>query len=772
MVAKNENHIKYIITEKGFNAVPLKRFERDSQGYKKVEFFGSYAQYRTQRCDLSAFETSFEGLFIVCGQISNLTILDIDSQEAKNLIEKELGCPISELSNYIVKTTKGFQLFFKYIPDLKSKISLRDKLDLLSEGRITFADPTNPGYEIYKDVGEIGEMPQALRDYISKDVTTKQLQILEKEVRNYYANPLCKVLESWLESMTKPSRRLISTIQSRLLDGVNYYEANKEGSRHTLALHVAGIIASDPTCSEDLFYTFCEKFIPFVIQPDEPVEDFTDYAYRHSFDYDEAWESKTEDPYKVEDINKLLSMYSCVAWFEYEKNKYCIFNEQFETFHYFTSADFKVEVARITQRDAVKFPLAKIQGITKAYDPNIPFGLFKNEKGERCFNFFKPSPWMDYFDSKPQSNGKIPSFINAVLKNVFPVEEHRDLFLHNLAFFLKYKRPSQTAIISLGPTQGVGKGILYDKIMGVLFNGYHLKWESRALQSNFNGELENKLFIHCNEMNESKGRYITSSVVNVLKNIIAEPSLSINGKGKEFKNIPNHTFICMSSNEVHPFDIDIDDNRRFNFFPTNTKPLTEVYPKMLEEDFNLQFVIEQEMREFVAYLSHIELSPKKYMRVIKTEIFDRIHEESKPFSQKVAEAIINKDVETLEELLSPEAFEMWRINVLEKNLSYIKASEIKKHFDRYTGSLRTALQHKGIKIGRAYIKAEKGYRAVWFWNPQGTEVEELIKPINQVENINQVQQTKQTKQVKIVHTNIIDQKMREYSHLNDEDDTT
>lgn len=745
MIFKNLTHIANIITNKGFNAVPLKRFERDEQGNKRVEFFGSYSQYRTERCDISHFERPFEGLFIVCGQISNLTILDIDSEEAKNLVEKELGKPISELSNYIVKTTKGYQLFFTYETNLKSKIALRDKLDLLSEGRITFADPTNPGYEIYKDEGEILPIPAELREYITKDKASYQLQIAEKEIRNYYKNPLCKILEQWLESRTKPSKRLISTIQSRLLDGVNYYEAHKEGSRHILSMRVAGIVAADPTCDDEIFDTFCRSFIPFVIQPEEPVEDFIDYAYKHSFDYDEQWQAKTENPDKVDDVNALLAMYGCIAWFEYDVNKYCIFNEQFETFHHLSASDFKVEVARVTGRDAVKFSLARIQGITKVYDPTIPFGIFKNEKGERCFNYFKPSLWMDYFDSKPQAPGKIPPFINAVLNNVFPVAEHKDLFLHNLAFFLKYKMPCQTAIISLGATQGVGKGILYDKIMGALFNGYHLKWEPRAIQSNFNGELENKLFVHCNEMSEHKSRYSPVSVVNVLKNIIAESTLTINGKGKEFKNVNNYTFVCMSSNEVHPFDIDVGDNRRFNFFPTSDKPLTEVYPKMLEEGFNLSFVIEQEMRDFVAYLAHIPLSPKKYMRVIKTEIFERIYEESKPFAIKVAEAIIAKDEDVLEELLSPEAFEMWRINVMEKNLSYVRASEMKKHFERSTNAIRAALQHRGVKVGKAYIKAEKGYRAVWFWNPTGELVEQLVKPIEISEQVTQSKFTQQNR---------------------------
>lgn len=763
----NKHTIISNLLSKGFNVVPLKHFSRDEQGDKKVEFFGSYAQYRVERCDILNFQTPYEGAFIICGQISNLTILDIDSEEAKNLIEKELGKPITELSNYIVKTTKGYQLFFKYINDLKSKIALRDKLDLLSEGRITFAVPLNPGYEVLKDESEIGDMPQELREYITKDKASYQLQLAEKEVRNYYKNPLCKILEQWLESRTKPSRRLIATIQTRLLDGVSYYEACKEGGRHNLSLRVAGIVASDPTCNEDLYDEFCRAFIPFVIQPDEDVDTFIDYAYKRSFDFDEQWEAKTENPDSIEDVNELLAMYGCIAWFEYDINKYCIFNERFETFHHLSASDFKVEVARVTKRDNVKFSLARIQGITKAYDPTIPFGIFKNEKGERCFNYFKPSIWMDYFDSKPQSNGRIPEFINAVLKNVFPEKEHRDLFLHNLAFFLKYKMPCQTAIISVGPTQGVGKGILYDKIMGVLFNGYHLKWEPRALQSNFNGELEGKLFVHCNEMNEMKSKYTNTSVVNVLKNIIAEPSLSINGKGKEFKNINNHTFVCMSSNEAHPFDIDIGDNRRFNFFPTNDKPLVEMYPKMLEEGFNLNFVIEQEMRDFIAYLANIPLEPKKYLRVIKTEIFDRIHEDSKPFEQKVAEAIVSRDSDVLEELLSPETFELWKINVLDKNLSYVKAADIKKHFGYSTNKIRTALQHKGIKVGKAYIKAEKCYKAVWFWNPQGSEVEELVKG----ETSKQAETPKQVEQPKQVELPLLEQRLRDLSQEK-EDDTS
>lgn len=719
------NHLKELHSKYNFNILPLKMFKRLADGSKELDFGRlPYAQYHEEKYDFSLFDEANppNAIFIITGKTSELTIVDIDSREAAKELETALSANLEDLCDYIVKTQKGYQLFFKYQPNLESRIRQLKGIDILNDRRLTFADPYNESYSYIKR-GELAVIPQKLLDYLlgSNEKQFNVVNLKEKQVKDYYKAPLCILLNRWLtlKGGEEVPTLMREEIQHRLLGGVSYFEACKEGMRHNLSIKLAGICAADPTVDEALFFKFCEKFIHEVIRPDEDVRIMLDYAYRRSFEHDTLWEEKFADSNK--NINDRLGMEGWSLLFDVAEDKYLLYGIHTDEKLYFNSRTAKIAVAQILGCKAKEVDLEGFKLLRdKQFNPQLSetFTIKEDSLGGCTLNAFREPYYIGLFKSL-EPKPEMPSFIGRVIKNVIPDEEQRALFLHNLAFHLTYKEPCQTAIISIGESQGTGKGVLFDHILKEIYKPYHLKWSSLALGSNFNGELKNKLFIHCNEMYEPGGKYNHKAFVNALKNLVAESELTINAKGKQVENVRNFAFVVASTNERHPFDLDEVDNRRFNFFPTSQTPLIEVCPELTDVEFNMLKKIKDELPDFLAYLRTIKLDRGLYCKVIKTKEYFRILEESRPEGVKVADAILNRDMAILEDKMSPEFLDKYEKLVIENNLAYVKIKDLKELLGRDYAYYAKALKSKGVVFEYKYLKSERMRSRVCVWNPQG-----------------------------------------------------
>lgn len=721
-----------------FRVIPIREFKRDEQGRKSFKFDFDWSKYRDKECEDPLFENA-QGLAILTGKVSNLTIVDLDSVGVINSLEKHCGESIETLCNFRVKTAKGVQLFYSYT-DVRKKGNIQ-KLDLLNDGRLTFATAKTPGYEVVSE-GPLMPMPPCVKEFLSKNENSTLF--VETEIKDFYISPLIMLLQRWQDSKKKVSLPLAKEISTRLLDKIPFYEASQEGGRHNLATHVCGICAADPTISERNYFSLVADFISEVIKPDEDLDPILDYAYKKSFTYDSFWEQKHAE--KSDFVSKLKAM-GWDTWYNVTNDKYILLNPQLNTYWELSGPAYKLMIRRMIDK-GLKADLADVPFFHQlTFQVDQPAGYMRLADGSDAYNTFVPTKYMQMYDDlrgdiENQLRAKeynLPPFIGAVVNNVMPNKEHRDLFLHNLAYFLKYKRVCQTAIISLGETQGTGKGVLYDKILyslfefdhsgvsaeGILNREYAIKVTPQVLNSQFNGSMKNKLYMHCNEVVENHSQFNSQTLVNKLKNIVAEERIVIISKGRDEIVLKNHMFVVMSSNEKIPFKIDSGDNRRFNFFPTSDKKLKDVYPRILDADFNMDKVIEEEMPQFLTYLASLPLSRTEYSRVIETELYNQIKEISTPTSERLAEAIIAKDEEVLEEDMNPELLQKYKTMVLENNLAYIKVSDLKQLAGTYYNSLKKALMSKGIAFELRYVPAEKKALRVCMWNPSGNMKLEL-----------------------------------------------
>jgi len=102
------------------------------------------------------------GVAIVTGEVSNLTIVDLDSEDVMPKL-RDAGLSIPK-DAYRVKTPRGYHIYLQYDPLLKQTASgFIDHLDIRSDGGYVIAPPTqmpdNKGYEVVVD-GEPGTWPE------------------------------------------------------------------------------------------------------------------------------------------------------------------------------------------------------------------------------------------------------------------------------------------------------------------------------------------------------------------------------------------------------------------------------------------------------------------------------------------------------------------------------------------------------------------------------------------------------------------------------------
>jgi hypothetical protein len=148
------------------------------------------------------FDESHNTFFIITGELSNITVVDIDKEE----IYDDLINQYEELENCMtVQTKKGYHIYFKYnkLLPTATNINKLEGIDIRNDGGIVIAPPTK--YKLLNDEivkykylgGELHEIPQNFLEYLlPKKAETKpqenKKQVSEDEIINLInlLNPL------------------------------------------------------------------------------------------------------------------------------------------------------------------------------------------------------------------------------------------------------------------------------------------------------------------------------------------------------------------------------------------------------------------------------------------------------------------------------------------------------------------------------------------------------------------------------------------------------
>ena len=284
------------------------------------------------------------------------------------------------------------------------------------------------------------------------------------------------------------------------------------------------------------------------------------------------------------------------------------------------------------------------------FNPRSQSGFYEKE-GEKYFNLFEePKAFALKVPAKHKSLDI--SFIekyehyNILLKNLFVKEEYLEYFINWLSTIINERIKTRTAIVLKG-VEGTGKGLLQEQLIVPLFSEkYTTTMENEALRSQFNGELENKLFVIFNEI---KGDFRESATLyEKLKIYISDSTININNKYGWAGAADNH-FNCMFfSNNSLPVQISPTD-RRYTVFNTSSTPLLEICEGMgiTTDDFVAGLAKEREA--FIQDLFAYNYNVARACKVLNTEEKVIIAESTTPKIQLVSNKLKTQDFKWLQE---------------------------------------------------------------------------------------------------------------------------
>lgn len=250
---------------------------------------------------------------ILTGKSAGISVVDFDSDEALERFERLCGKKES-VCNLIMKTRRGYQLFFKYNPNAKNG-TIYEKTDIRNDGGLSWAVPGNKNYELFYSGDSLTELTDEMLRKLSgaavTQVTQQESGPVFKEAKiipHDPLNPLIRLLEAAVAKdcdLTKMQGRSAELLLGRLFNGSKseYSAANKEGNRNNTCVRLMGIFLSDPTISHKDIFTTCTEFIEKVVAPEEgaAAKVATIYnTYSHQMVYDERWERKLEEAQKAE----------------------------------------------------------------------------------------------------------------------------------------------------------------------------------------------------------------------------------------------------------------------------------------------------------------------------------------------------------------------------------------------------------------------------------------------------------------------------------------
>jgi len=334
--------------------------------------------------------------------------------------------------------------------------------------------------------------------------------------------------------------------------------------------------------------------------------------------------------------------------------------------------------------------LIDIESAKLVFEPYRPKTWYEGRY--MCVNLFRPSSlWENAIkerekakkEKKLYKNGDISFLvkyphIQALLNNLLKNDYDRlNYFINWLATALVTLRKVGTAIVFKG-IQGTGKGVLYEQIIQpIVGEKYTYTFSNADLKSQFNKNLQNKLFIVGNEI---KGDFREgNNIYETLKMWVTDKDLRIEIKGKDAFQVTNYFNMLIFSNNETPLQIQATD-RRYTVFETTNRKLIDIAVNDFKYKGTTEFIngIKKELSDFTKDLFKYDFDSSKARIPMLTPEKNKIYIASVKKSEIFADAVRNNDVEFFEntvaeyvELMSNEVFyKICKVSKLETKAIY------------------------------------------------------------------------------------------------------
>jgi hypothetical protein len=235
--------------------------------------------------------------------------------------------------------------------------------------------------------------------------------------------------------------------------------------------------------------------------------------------------------------------------------------------------------------------------------------------------------------------------INEIMINIFGEREFLERFLNWLSYILRAKTKSYTAWLITSNVQGVGKDLMFIRILMPLFG----EKQSQLMNGSRIAKDFNKIDMNCflrgyNEVfsaGDIKGNLHRKEM---LKDLITAPYQSIEIKGVDTFQTYNFMNFILFSNSEHPIFIDEED-RRFNVIRNENAVKVSDLSIYREEKF-LEPDIASELDEFANIIFRLEYSRELANKAIDSEAKNRLKALSKDDFEEFVEKLKVRDTDS------------------------------------------------------------------------------------------------------------------------------
>ena len=725
--------------------------------------------------DLDSLLQISKGKAVITGEISGITVIDIDSKESATKVEDIVGSKLLEFCGMVIKTKKGYHLYFKYDKDLKTGVGIIDGVDIRNDGGLAFSVTESKYYEplFSESTAALLEIPNSLKEALVKKSQKSLFGETKLPTSTPYANPLRLLIQRMLDGSNTESDS--KRVEDQLFDGIKIPMANRRGTRHMLTSRVYGICNLDPTIDEEFLNKEVKLFIDRYIQPDDIEWEFRelDKHYYKDFSFNKEWEREFKDIEESAGVDENgMNPLNRALW----ERGFILFKHPSKGFSYIRKGQNvgMQHFMQASQTSVVKQWCAQQLGCSpkeiQLYD--IPFVEKVTYSEERETGFFlgdgsghqglvlnvkppvtcKAHKRLLELAKIPQKDlpvkkfEELPPFYQMVFNNAFLNEEHRDVYITALATHLATLETPKKMVLISGHKEGTGKSAVTSTLLKVLYNGESMTVNEGAFLSPFNGEFAGKLAVTFDDVDEINSSRKEQIFAQRIKHFVSARRISIHPKGKEPYMIPNRAFYVMTSNAKYPMRLSSGDNRRILMLKGGEKALEEhpIYKELTKRDIeglgslnlpgallDFEELFREGLDSFLSYLvcvlregkidlDNVEFSDKA---IAAGKIENPINE-----VEGIVYAMLKKDLDALQEFAPHRGYgddryeqflEAFEEKVVKANSPGMSVKELRTYFGGLWRHFRMALERQGVEICGRYSKWERDTVRFCVLNPSG-----------------------------------------------------
>jgi len=324
----------------------------------------------------------------------------------------------------------------------------------------------------------------------------------------------------------------------------------------------------------------------------------------------------------------------------------------------------------------------------------------------------------------------VPKYTGLLTKHICGDDpDVYNLLINHLAYIVQNRLKTRVAFIFQG-TQGTGKGIWFNFVLAPIFGrNYCADVLQKVFVKEFNMFLENNICILVDEV-EANFSETNNEITRVLKQVIADTYISVEGKGVDIRNGRNNANIFFATNKRNGVHIEPGD-RRFIVAPRQEKKVYDL--PWYTDDEEMIAKLQSETEEFVAYLKQYPVDMTKINRPFDNAAKQALIDLSKTNADYFFEAVKEGNWEWLNENIVPNTNNDWISFGIQETVNRIKLSDkvsrddLNNIYNNISGkhinpaSFTRLCKLHGLEIKQLWIDGENKMGVEVKWNLPDTE---------------------------------------------------